>query len=1163
VTDTSSPLSVARERVLILDSATGTGVQDLHLTPDQFDGLDGCLEYLNLANPDIIRRLHDANLAVGVDAIKTNSFGANAVVLAEYGIADQALAISRAAGQLARQAADAVALPDRPRFVFGSMGPGTKLPSLGQVDFDTLHAAYRDQATGLLQGGVDAILIETVYDLLQAKAAIIAAHDAMADQDRLVPILVSVTIETTGQMLVGSEIGAALTALAPLDIDAFGINCATGPDLMHEHLRYLQHNSPIPILCQPNAGLPRLENGEAVYDLGPDHMLDAYKTFVRDYGVSIIGGCCGTTPDHMRAVVDELAGDVPAAREPQMDDAVASLYVSVPYEQDTSFLIVGERANANGSRRFKRLLSEDNFDEMANTIRDQANEGAHVADVCVDFVGRDGAADMERLVAAAAGRTTLPLMIDSTEPDVMEAGLKHIGGRPILNSINLEDGGARLDTTLRAARRFGAAVVALVIDEEGQARTADRKLEIAHRIYRIATDDYGIRPQDIFFDALTLPLGSGQDELRNDGAATLEAIRRINAELPAVHTILGVSNISFGLNPAARQVLNSVFLHEALAAGLDAAIVNARQILPEHRIDPAHAEAARRLIHNDWQTEQNGQVGQDGQDGKVGQDPLQAFMALFEDLAPRSDEADLADVPVDERLHLRIIDGLREGLADDLDEALGDHDALTIVNGTLLPAMQVVGDLFGEGKMQLPFVLQSAATMKAAVSHLEPHMEKSDATGKGTIVLATVRGDVHDIGKNLVDIILSNNGYTTVNLGIKQPINAILEAADEHNADAIGLSGLLVKSARVMEEDLQEINRRELANRYPVLLGGAALTRRYVEQQLRDVYDGAVYYGKDAFEGLAIMAALAEGREPDGQNRTSPIPTEKPAATATATRSALRSSVRTDSPIAQPPFWGRRVISGIPIRQITPYLNETALFRGQWGLRKGDLSDADFEALLDSEARPTLRRLEQQAIAESILQPAVVYGYFPVQADGNDLIIYNDDRQTERARLQFPRQDGKQNLCLSDYYRSTKSGAKSGEMDVAGFHIVTVGTAVGDHAHKLFEDDQYQDYLYWHGYGVEMAEALAEYWHQHIRQELAIAANDGPTPRDLIAGRYQGARFSFGYPACPNLEDQQILVDLLQPQEIGVTLSEEFQLHPEQTTSAIITTHPEAAYFTV
>ena len=1162
-------LDVAARRTIVLDGATGTGFQAMDLPLSDFDGLEGCNEVLNLSCPQAVRELHAGYLAAGADAVLTNTFGASAVTLAEYGLEERTYEINKAAAEHARAAADRFGQADAPRFAIGSLGPGTKLPSLGQIDFDPLHAAYLAQARGLLDGGVDALLVETVYDLLQGKAAILACRDALAERGLDTPIFATVTIETTGQMLVGSEIGAALTALAPLGLAGVGLNCATGPDLMHEPLRFLAENAPFPLLCSPNAGLPRVEDGQTVYDLTPDGLADALAAFIGEYGVSIVGGCCGTSAEHVRAVSEQVRGVERARRtggaggagvagdKPRLAPGAASLFSAVPYKQDASFLIVGERANANGSRRFKRLLDEERWEEMANVVRDQAGEGAHVADLCVDFVGRDGVPDMERLVGKARGLSTLPLMLDSTEPPVLEAGLKLIGGKAIVNSINLEDGdhkGSRLDRTLSAAVRFGAGVVALSIDEQGQARTCERKVEIAARLHRIATEDYGLSAEDLFFDALTLPLGSGQDDLRRDGIETLEAIAEISRRFPRSQTILGVSNISFGLNPAARQVLNSVFLQEAVDRGLTAAIVHAAQILPAHQIDARQREAALRLIHNEWVD---------------GADPLVEFMALFEGVSLRREESDLAELSIEQRLHRRIVDGLREGLRDDLDEALRERPALEIINGLLLPAMQEVGDLFGAGKMQLPFVLQSAETMKASVSWLEPHMERSDAAGKGTIVLATVRGDVHDIGKNLVDIILSNNGFTTVNLGIKQPIGPIIEAAEQHDADAIGLSGLLVKSTLVMREDLEELNRRGLAERWPILLGGAALTRGYVETDLRECFAGRVWYGQDAFEGLRIMNALAAGEPPPHEiaprraastrgpkRQTAPSESTEPQRTAPAQR------------VPEPPFLGTRVVhegeDGLALAELFPYINETALFRGQWGFRNrnGQDAQADWAELVERDARPALRRLQAEALADGVLEPAVVYGYFPAQSDGDDLIIYvpeSGGARAELARFAFPRQQGKQGLCLADYFRPVDSG----ELDVVGFHVVTMGRRVSERAAELFAADRYQDYLYWHGFGVELAEALAEFWHRRMRAELGIDAADGATPQDLFKTDYQGARYSFGYPACPNLEDQQQLWRLLEPERIGATLSEQWQIEPEQSTSALIVHHPEARYFAI
>lgn len=1143
-----SLLAAAAQRAIVLDGATGTGIQAMDLPLSDFDGLEGCNEVLNVSCPQAVEALHASYLAAGADAVLTNTFGASAVTLAEYELAERTREINAAAARHARAAADAFSTPDAPRFAIGSIGPGTKLPSLGQIGFDALHAAYLEQARGLLDGEVDALLVETVYDLLQGKAAILACRDALAERGLDTPIFATVTIETTGQMLVGSEIGAALTALAPLGLAGVGLNCATGPELMHEPLRFLAENAPFPLLCSPNAGLPRVEDGQTIYDLTPDGLAEAHATFIAEYGVSIVGGCCGTTDEHVRAVSERVRGIERAKRAPQFTPGASSLFNAVPYAQDASFLIVGERANANGSRRFKRLLDEERWEEMANVVRDQAAEGAHVADVCVDFVGRDGVPDMEQLVGKARGLSTLPLMLDSTEPPVLEAGLKLIGGKALVNSINLEDGdgpGSRLDRTLSAAVRFGAGVVALSIDETGQARTCERKLEIAERLYRIATEEYGLPAEDLFFDALTLPLGSGQEDLRRDGIETLDAVAELSRRFPRSQTILGVSNISFGLNPAARQVLNSVFLQEAVERGLSAAIVHAAQILPAHQIDEQQREAALRLIRNDW-------VGD--------ADPLVEFMALFEGVTVRREESDIAELSVEQRLHRRIVDGLREGLHDDLDEALRERPALEIINGLLLPAMQEVGDLFGAGKMQLPFVLQSAETMKASVAHLEPHMERSEAAGKGTIVLATVRGDVHDIGKNLVDIILSNNGFTTVNLGIKQPIGPIIEAAEQHDADAIGLSGLLVKSTLVMREDLEELNRRELAERWPILLGGAALTRGYVESDLRECFAGRVWYGQDAFEGLRIMNALAEGEPPPH----AVVPKR-----AAPKRRAAPAAPRPIAPaqrIPAPPFWGTRVVRGLALAELFPYINETTLFRGQWGFRSrnGATAADDWQEVVERDARPALQRLQAEALSDGILEPAVVYGYFPAQSEGDDLIVYQPEGDAREAReelvrFSFPRQQGKQSLCLADYFRPVDSG----ELDVVGFHVVTMGRRVSEHTARLFAADRYQDYLYWHGFGVELAEALAEFWHRRMRAELGIAAADGATPQELFKTNYQGARYSFGYPACPNLEDQRLLWRLLEPERIGATLSEEWQIEPEQSTSALIVHHPDAHYFTI
>jgi 5-methyltetrahydrofolate--homocysteine methyltransferase len=1143
-------LGALRERVLVFDGAMGTMLQNAGLSLDDYQGKEGCSEILCVTRPDVVRGIHAAYFEAGADAVETNSFGSSAIVLAEYDIADQVVPLNRLAAELAREVADDFQADGRPRWVAGSIGPGTKLPTLGHTTYDALKATYADQAFGLLEGGADVLLIETCQDLLQVKAAVAGAFAGMRRAGRRVPLITQVTVETTGQMLLGSDIAAALTAIEPLGVDVIGMNCATGPAEMGEHLRYLSQHARIPLSCLPNAGLPELRDGKPWYPLTPEELAEAHTRFAAEFGLSVVGGCCGTTPEHIRQVVEAVGGRAPAAREPEHEPSLSSLYQSVPLDQDTTYLTVGERCNANGSRKFRDLMLEGDLDGMVGVAKEQIREGAHVLDVCVDYVGRDGAPDMDVLTARLAQQSTVPIMLDSTQADVLEAGLKRLGGRAIINSINLEDGEARMDAVCPMARQYGAALVALLIDEEGQARDVDWKLRIAHRIHDLARGKHGLAPEDLVFDALTFPLGSGQEDLRGDAVATLEAIRRIKAELPGVRTILGVSNVSFGLAPAARQVLNSVFLHEAREAGLDAAIVAPARILPMHRIDDEQRQVALDLIYDRR---------------REGYDPLQRFMALFEgkEVAKAASAEDLAALPIDERLQRRIVDGVREGLEADLAEAMASRSPLAIINEVLLAGMKTVGELFGAGEMQLPFVLQSAEVMKAAVAVLEPSMEKADQGGKGRVVLATVKGDVHDIGKNLVDIILTNNGYTVHNLGIKQPIATIIEKAEEVGADAIGMSGLLVKSTVVMRDNLEELNARGLAS-YPVLLGGAALNRTYVEGDLRQLYKGRVFYCRDAFAGLRVMDQLrsereqgvAPRKEPVRAPRVAPTRPRGPAPAPPGTDELARSDVATDVPVPTAPFLGEaRVVKGIPVRDLVPYLNESALFRGQWQLRPTGGKEA-WRHTLETEARPRLRALLDEAIAAQILRPAVVYGYFPCNGDGNDVVVWDGDGN-ERVRFTFPRQRRDRRLCIADFFRPVSSG----EQDVIGMHVVTMGLAASEATARLFADNRYREYLELHGVTVEMAEALAEYWHRRVRQELGIAGDDAADMEDLFDQGYRGSRYSFGYPACPDLEEQTKLFELLQPERIGVELSEEFQLHPEQSTSAIIVHHPEAKYF--
>ncbi|MFF9037041.1 methionine synthase [Streptomyces sp. NPDC014892] len=1144
-------------RVVVADGAMGTMLQAQDPTLEDSQQLEGCNEVLNVTRPDIVRSVHAAYFDAGVDCVETNTFGANLTALGEYDIPERTAELSEAGARIARETADEYAARDgRQRWVLGSIGPGTKLPTLGHTTFTAIRDAYQQNAEGLLAGGADALLVETTQDLLQTKASVIAARRAMETAGYDVPLIVSVTVETTGTMLLGSEIGAALTALEPLGIDMIGLNCATGPAEMSEHLRHLARHSRIQLSCMPNAGLPVLTKDGAHYPLTAPELADAQENFVREYGLSLVGGCCGTTPEHLRQVVERVRDLAPTARDPRPEPGAASLYQSVPFRQDTAYMAIGERTNANGSKKFREAMLEARWDDCVEMARDQIREGAHMLDLCVDYVGRDGVADMAELAGRFATASTLPIVLDSTEVDVIRAGLEKLGGRAVINSVNYEDGDgpdSRFAKVTRLAQEHGAALIALTIDEEGQARTPEKKVEIAERLIDDLTGNWGIHESDILIDTLTFTICTGQEESRGDGIATIEAIRELKRRHPDVQTTLGLSNISFGLNPAARILLNSVFLDECVKAGLDSAIVHASKILPIARFSEEEVNTALDLIH-DRRAE--------------GYDPLQKLMALFEGATAKSLKAgkaeELAALPLEERLKRRIIDGEKNGLEADLDEALQTRAALDIVNDTLLDGMKVVGELFGSGQMQLPFVLQSAEVMKTAVAHLEPHMEKTDDEGKGTIVLATVRGDVHDIGKNLVDIILSNNGYNVVNLGIKQPVSAILDAAAEHRADVIGMSGLLVKSTVIMKENLQELNQRGLAADYPVILGGAALTRAYVEQDLHEIYEGEVRYARDAFEGLRLMDALIGVKRGVPGAQLPELRQRRVKATAAATvvedrpeEGHVRSDVATDNPVPTPPFQGTRVVKGIQLKEYASWLDEGALFKGQWGLKQARTGDGPtYEELVETEGRPRLRGLLDKLQTENLLEAAVVYGYFPCVSKDDDLIILDDDGN-ERTRFSFPRQRRGRRLCLADFFRPEESG----EIDVVGLQVVTVGSRIGEETAKLFEANSYRDYLELHGLSVQLAEALAEYWHARVRSELGFAGEDPAAIEDMFDLKYRGARFSLGYGACPDLEDRAKIAQLLEPERIGVQLSEEFQLHPEQSTDAIVIHHPEAKYF--
>lgn len=1169
----------------------GTYLQALDLSIDEWGGpaFENCSENLLYTRPDAIESVHKAFLDVGCDVIETNSFGGSEVVLVEFGIADKTYDVNLRAAQLAKRIAGDYSTYDKPRFVAGSIGPGTKLPTLGHITYPLLKDAYREQVRGLVDGGSDLLLVETCQDLLQTKAALAAIFEHFEKHKIRIPVIAQVTIEVFGTMLNGTEIGAALTALEPFPIDVIGMNCGTGPKQMADSLRHLCENSPIPVSVLPNAGLPEVKDGQQHYDETPESFAAQVEHFARDFGANIVGGCCGTTPEHLRQVIERVGGMSPKERNAKLAPSASSIYFQQPYTQDASFLIVGERVNASGSKKMRDLLDAEDWDGLVNLAKSQEKEGAHILDINVDFVGRDGVADMHTLAARLATAVKIPLMFDSTEWEKMEAGLEHAGGKSILNSTNYEDGEPRFLKVLGLANEFGASVVIGLIDEDGMARTYDDKIRIARRAYKHATE-LGIPGHDIFFDPLALPISTGIEEDRKNAVETINAIRQIRDEMPEANIILGVSNISFGLNPAARVVLNSVFLNDCVEAGMNSAIVNSSKILPLMRFTELEIDTARDLIYDRRKFE--GDI--------CTYDPLGVFSTMFEGKSAQSIKPDISNLPIEEKLKHHIIDGERIGLEDSLKLALEKYPPLEIINDLLLDGMKTVGELFGSGQMQLPFVLQSAESMKAAVKFLEPFMDKVEGSNKGVLVLATVKGDVHDIGKNLVDIILTNNGYKVINLGIKQPIDDILRAAEESNCDAIGMSGLLVKSTLVMRDNLELMNERGID--VPVILGGAALNRRYVDADLVPLYKGQLFYARDAFDGLHAMddltslesgvespeskAAAASGSEPgaiatgsnggpdsaiqtitDAEDLVGEDAKLGKAAARVSTRSSgdtthtARSEVASIEQRPKAPFYGSKVVEITDLTKVFDFINETALFKGQWQYKQGRKTPEEYQAILEETVYPKFKEIKAQASREKLLEAKLVYGYFPCQSSGNDLIIYQDDEKTERMRFTFPRQPvdqrGGKKLCLADYFASVDSG----NIDVVAFNLVTMGRKASEHSAKLFKSDNYTDYLLFHGLSVESAEALAEMWHKRIREELGIASSDAPEMAKLFHQGYQGSRFSFGYPACPNIEDQTKLFELLQPERINVELTDEFMLDPEQSTSAIIVHHPEAKYF--
>lgn len=1192
-------LDVVKRRVVVLDGAMGSNLQTRHFDLQRdWLGHENISEVLNFTRPEVIQEIHEAFLEAGCDAVETNTFGANEIVMAEAEMAHRVYENNRAAAELARRACLRFETPDQPKYVIGAAGGGTKLLTLGMTDWDTCEKSYFEQFRGLIEGGADVLLFETQQDLLIIKCMIVAAERAFEVTGKRLPIMVQASMDQDNgnQMLTGSDPSALVAAIAPFDqVQVLGLNCAFGPIELMDSARYIASNWPRYVSALPNAGLPIMIDGKASFPMTPPDFTKGVMRMVEEFGVNVVGGCCGTMPEHLKELCKALAAGLRparlasdggrATRSVAAKAQVSSLYSAEDLKQDLSYLIVAERTNTNGSRQFKRLLQEGDIDGLTSMARDEVRDGSHMLDVCVDFVGRDGVADMKQVVTRYVNAIRAPLMLDSTDPKVMEAGLKLAGGRCVLNSMNLEEGEEKLAQICKLAKKYGAAVVAGCIDEDKEnamARTRERKLAIATRIRDLAAK-YGIRDEDILFDPLVLPISTGIEEDRKNALETIEGTRLISQHLPKCFTVVGLSNVSFGLKPAARVVLNSAFLHELREAGLTGAIVHASKILPRNRIDDEKWNAALDLIYDRR---------------KEGFDPLTHFVSLFPDdaggatsVAPKSK---YEDMPLAEALKHHIIDGEKRDLSVRLQRAMDEGiKPLDIINDILLEGMKVVGDLFGKGEMQLPFVLQSAETMKASVAYLEPFMEKTEGSSKGKIILATVKGDVHDIGKNLVDIILTNNGYTVVNLGIKQPVADILKAYQEHDADAIGMSGLLVKSVAVMKENLEELNARGVDA--PVLLGGAALTRDYAEDDLANLYKGPLLYCRDAFDGLNVMdhvstdrvqTIVTEQRDRSQKRKALRASAVKPSSGVASNVPAVDKS----NPVPVPPFWGRRVVTGIKPQNVFPFINETALFTGQWGFKRKGMDEAAYEKLLDEKARPVFDELQKRAIREGFIEPKVVYGYFPVQAQGDDLIVYRAEdfaheancgcgacashatvgivngklaprveKPREHLRFTFPRQHGRRLLCISDFYRTVDSG----EYDVLAIQLVTVGDRATEIAEALRKENKYQDYLYLHGFGVESAEALAEFWHKRVRQELGFGAEDDSDLRKVFQQHYRGSRYSFGYPACPNLEDRSKILELLKPQDIGVELSENYMLVPEQSTDAIVAHHPQAKYFDV
>jgi 5-methyltetrahydrofolate--homocysteine methyltransferase len=1138
-------MDIVRERVVFYDGSMGATILNMQLTPEQYGGKEGCNDYLTIVNPSIVEELHAQFLEVGADVLETNTFGGSLIKLEEYGIGELTYDLNRKAAELAQGVAKQYSTADKPRFVAGSIGPTGLLPAsedpmLGNHRFGEVVELFLDQIRGLVDGGADVLITETVQDILELKAAIHAAEQVFAERERRVPIQASITLDTSGRMLLGTDIAAALAILEHLPTDIIGLNCSTGPEHMREPARYLGEHSTRPVSIIPNAGIPINVNGLAQFPLEPEAMGRQLRDMVEEFGVGIVGGCCGSSPEHVRQIVEQVSKRPAVARPAKPLPVIASMIRSVEMQQEPAPLIVGERVNTQGSRKVKKFALADDFDGLINVAHSQVDEGAHALDVCMALTERpDEAETMRALVKKLALNIESPLVIDSTEADVVRVALEQYPGRAIVNSINMENGRERIEAVMPHVIKHGAAVIALTIDQVGMAKTRERKLEVAKAIHTIVTEEYGLHPESLIFDALTFTLATGDPEFNESAIETIEGIRLIEQELPGVLTSLGVSNVSFGLSPPARRVLNAVFLYHCVKAGLDMAIIHPSHVLPLGEIPAEERELAEDLIFYKRP------------------DALQRYIEHFEGRTEESSSNAvdaMADMDVFERLHFRIVYRKKEGVEADIDEAVETAgDPVEVLNNTLLPAMKEVGDKFGAGELILPFVLQSAEVMKKAVSQLENYLEKQEGVTKGTVVLATVYGDVHDIGKNLVNTILSNNGYTVHDLGKQVPVSTIIDKAVEVNATAIGLSALLVSTSKQMPLCVKELHHQGLG--FPVIIGGAAINRPYAHRSLfvdeETPYSPGVFYAKDAFEGLSLMDQIIKpDRRTELVNQTveqARVTLGRPDRGSFIARpdasDTTRSKTRVLDDIPAPPFWGVTEPTDFSVRDIWPHLDLKTLFRLHWG-GKG-VKDEAWTELLEQEFFPRLQRMQEEVERTAWMKPRVRYGYFPVNGEANDLIVFDpEDHDREIARFTFPRQPARERLCLADYFLPLETGRR----DVAAFQIVTMGAVADDYTDELQAKGEYSETYFAHGLSVQSAEGLAEMMHQRIRRELGI-------------GEETGKRYSWGYPACPDLEQHAIVDQLLDCSSIGIQVTSGFQFDPEQTTAAIVIHHPDAKYY--